>query len=251
MNLPYSKTLGSELRKAAYSVSNLFHPSVIRDASITLQLLQNAQGLAFLTVFKGGFMFAPRLGTGLVISRLPDGSWSAPTSIATAGLSWGALIGVDVTDYVIILKNKEAVSAFATGNPSVTEASDASATASSSAGSWNPLNALTFSGIRFSGEVDVALGSIGRVGYADLNIGESGAATALSYSHSRGLYAGVSLSGSLMFGRPEVNANFYGEPVSPMQCLSGEIPRPFAANCLYEALYESVDYLLERQLRNE
>ena len=30
-------------------------------------------------------MFAPRLGTGLVISRLPDGRWSAPTAIATAG----------------------------------------------------------------------------------------------------------------------------------------------------------------------
>ena len=33
----------------------------------------------------GGFMFAPRIGTGLVISKLPDGRWSAPTAIATAG----------------------------------------------------------------------------------------------------------------------------------------------------------------------
>lgn len=53
LNLPYSKTLGSELRKAAYSVSNLFHPSVIRDTALTLPLLQQAQGLAFLTVIKG------------------------------------------------------------------------------------------------------------------------------------------------------------------------------------------------------
>ena len=53
MNMPYSKTLGSELRKAAYSVSNMFHPSVIRDTALTLPLLQQAQGLAFLTVIKG------------------------------------------------------------------------------------------------------------------------------------------------------------------------------------------------------
>ena len=33
-----------------------------------------------------------------------------------------------------------------------------------------------------------------------------------------------------------------------MQCLSGEVPPPFAANCLYEALYDSVDYLVQRQL---
>lgn len=53
MNLPYSKTLGSELRKAAYAVSNMFHPSVIKDNDLTLPLLQQAQGLAFLTVIKG------------------------------------------------------------------------------------------------------------------------------------------------------------------------------------------------------
>jgi hypothetical protein len=53
MNMPYSKTLGSELRKAAYSVTNMFHPSLIHDTSLTLPLLQQAQGLAFLTVIKG------------------------------------------------------------------------------------------------------------------------------------------------------------------------------------------------------
>jgi hypothetical protein len=51
-----------------------------------------------------------------------------------------------------------------------------------------------------------------------------------------------------MFARPEVNANFYGQACSPLQCLSGEVDPPFAANCLYEALYDSVDYLVERQL---
>ena len=48
--------------------------------------------------------------------------------------------------------------------------------------------------------------------------------------------------------RPEVNANFYGQSCSPLQCLSGEVPPPFAANCLYEALYDSVDFLVERHL---
>ena len=55
LNLPYSKTMGSELRKAAYSVSNLFHPSLIKDTALTLPLLQQAQGLAFLTVIKGTY----------------------------------------------------------------------------------------------------------------------------------------------------------------------------------------------------
>lgn len=48
--------------------------------------------------------------------------------------------------------------------------------------------------------------------------------------------------------RPEVNANFYGQAFSPLQCLRGDVPPPFAANCLYEALYDSVDYLMETHL---
>lgn len=38
--------------------------------------------------------------------------WSAPSAIATIGISWGALIGLDVTDYIIVLHDLEAVRAF-------------------------------------------------------------------------------------------------------------------------------------------
>jgi lipid-binding SYLF domain-containing protein len=66
--MPYSNTLGSELRKAAYTVSNIFQSSMINDSSIPLQLLANAKGLVFLTVVKGGFIFAPRFGTYIHLS---------------------------------------------------------------------------------------------------------------------------------------------------------------------------------------
>ena len=125
------------------------------------------------------------------------------------GLNWGALIGIDVTDYVIILKNAAAVTAFASGETTVTpqENNDAQQStpsisdSNSTISSWNPFNTLSFGGVRINGEVDVALGSLGRVGYTDLHVGESGAATAFSYCHSRGLYAGISLGGSIMFSR--------------------------------------------------
>lgn len=67
-----------------------------------------------------GFIFAPRLGTGLVISRLSDGRWSGPTAIGTFGVCWGALLGADLTDYVIVLNTTEAVEAFSgTGQVSI------------------------------------------------------------------------------------------------------------------------------------
>ena len=76
LNLPFSSTLGSEIRKAAYSTYNLITLQWIRDKAIPINLLSNAKGLAFLTVIKGGFIFSPKIGTGLVIAKLPSGDWS-------------------------------------------------------------------------------------------------------------------------------------------------------------------------------
>ena len=62
--MPFSSTLGSEIRKAAYSTHNLFSQPLhyVRDKAIPLRLLATAKGLAFITVMKGGFIFAPRFG---------------------------------------------------------------------------------------------------------------------------------------------------------------------------------------------
>jgi lipid-binding SYLF domain-containing protein len=50
-------------------------------------------GLAVFTILKAGFVFSGKAGSGIVIARLPDGSWSAPSCIATAGVGWGLQIG--------------------------------------------------------------------------------------------------------------------------------------------------------------
>ena len=48
-------------------------------------VLLTSHRLAILTVIKGGFLASVRVGSGLVIARLSDGSWSAPSAIGTAG----------------------------------------------------------------------------------------------------------------------------------------------------------------------
>ena len=72
-------------------------------------------GLAVFQVIKAGFVFSGKAGSGLVIARLPDGSWSAPSCIATGGLGWGLQIGADITDFVIVLNSEDAVRAFSMG----------------------------------------------------------------------------------------------------------------------------------------
>ena len=77
---------------------------------------------------KAGLVFSGKAGSGLVISHLPDGSWSAPSCIATGGLGWGLQIGADITDFVIVLNNEDAVCVFSLGG-NVTIGGGISATA--------------------------------------------------------------------------------------------------------------------------
>lgn len=66
-------------------------------------------------MLKAGFVFSGKAGSGLVIARLPDGSWSAPSCIATGGVGWGLQIGADITEFVIVLNSEDAVRAFSMG----------------------------------------------------------------------------------------------------------------------------------------
>ena len=207
LNSPVSLTLGSDIRKAAYSVINFCSLELLRDKFIPLELIKGARGLLFLTVVKAGFILGGRGGTGLVISRLPDNSWSAPSAVGLAGISWGFMAGADVTDYVIILNSEDALMPFTSRVQ-----------------------------VNVGLELEVTAGPIGRVACAEAMLSEAGFAPTFSYSHSRGALVGASLEGSVVFPRDGVNHRFYGMPLSPADLLSGRVPRPRAAAPLYDAL---------------
>ena len=61
---------------------------------IPKKILDNAKGIAIITILKAGFVWTGRAGSGLVVARLPDGRWSAPCAIAAAGAGFGAQIGM-------------------------------------------------------------------------------------------------------------------------------------------------------------
>lgn len=64
------------------------------EKSIPAAVLKGAKGLAILTVAKAGVLLAYKMGTGLVIARRSDGSWSAPSAILSVGLGWGAQVDI-------------------------------------------------------------------------------------------------------------------------------------------------------------
>ncbi|KAF5361083.1 hypothetical protein D9756_004875 [Leucocoprinus leucothites] len=173
--------------------------------SIPKAVLQRARGLAVFSVVKAGFVFSGKAGSGLVIGRLPDGSWSAPSCIGTAGVGWGLQVGADITDFVIVLNSEDAVRAFSLGG-----------------------------NVTIGGNVAATAGPIGTGGSVQASLAHP--APMFSYSKSKGLFAGVSLEGTVLIERKDANRDFYGSPVPAKDILGGRVPPPEVASRLYEII---------------
>ncbi|KKA27306.1 hypothetical protein TD95_004002 [Thielaviopsis punctulata] len=196
---PLPSSLSSECKKCGKILTSFIDPRQAfgPDKIIPPSVLANAKGLAILTVIKAGFLGSARFGSGLVVARLPDGSWSAPSAIATAGAGFGGQIGFELTDFVFILNDINAVKTFA------------------QAGS-----------ITLGGNVSIAAGPVGRNAEAAGAASLKSVAGIFSYSKTKGLFAGVSLEGSAIIERRDANEKLYGTRMTAQQLLSGAVPSP-------------------------
>ncbi|XP_028255604.1 SH3 domain-containing YSC84-like protein 1 isoform X4 [Parambassis ranga] len=111
MSNPIPSNLKSEAKKAAKILRDFTEISSRNgpDKLIPAHVIAKAEGLAIISVIKAGFMITARGGSGIVIARLADRRWSAPSAIGIAGLGGGFEIGVEVSDLVIILRSTAAV----------------------------------------------------------------------------------------------------------------------------------------------
>ena len=172
------------------------------EQSIPVTVLSEARGLAIIRVLKVGFGFSGKGGQGVVVARAGHG-WSGPSFIGTGGAGFGFQVGAQVTDFVFVLNNRDAVRAFShDGN--VTIGADASA----------------------------AAGPVGR----DAQAGITPVAAIYTYSRSKGLFAGVSLEGAVIATQKDANRRYYGRLVSARSILSGRVSPPSGASHLLSML---------------
>ncbi len=80
------------------------------ERALPTSMLAGARGLALLSVLKVGAGWSATVGSGLVLARQADGTWSAPCAAACYGLGWGLQVGGELTDLLLVLRNEEAVS---------------------------------------------------------------------------------------------------------------------------------------------
>lgn len=174
-------------------------------------ILKNAKGLAVLTVLKAGFLFSGRAGSGVIVARLPDGSWSPPSAIVTAGAGVGGQIGAELTDFVFILNSKSAVDSFA-----------------------------QMGSVTLGTNVSIAAGPLGRNAEAAGTASLKAVSAVFAYSKTKGLFAGVSLEGSAIVERREANRKFYGDNCKARYILSGKVEVPPACEPLMRVLESRV-----------
>lgn len=212
MNNPIPSSLKSEAKKAAKILREFTDITKGNgpDILIPAHVIAKAQGLAILSVVKAGFMITARAGSGIVIARLADGRWSAPSAIGIAGLGGGFEIGVEVSDLVIILNQRRAVEAFTKGG-----------------------------NLTLGGNCTVAVGPMGRNVEADIALRST--AAVFTYCKSRGLFAGISLEGSCLIERKETNRKFYSQDIRASAILNGDVAPPPEADNLYTILQDYTD----------
>ena len=141
--------------------------------------MARAHGIAVIPhVVKGAFGFGGQWGKGLMSQRREDGSWSAPAYIEIGGGSFGLQLGVQANDIVLVFTDEEGVKGILKGK--VKLGADASATA----------------------------GPVGRK--AEVGTDVLLRSAVFAYSRSKGLFAGISLDGSVIGMDDNANRRIYG-----------------------------------------
>lgn len=176
-----AQTLGREEGIMQASTAVLTEIMAIPARSIPQSLLAGAQGVAVIpNVIKGGFIIGARYGAGVLAIRDNNGHWQAPVFITLTGGNVGFQAGVQATDVVLVFKTRQSVQRILGGK--FTLGADAAA----------------------------AAGPVGRQASAGTDLQLK--AEIYSYSRSRGLFAGVSIDGSVLKTDGFANAAYYQNP---------------------------------------
>jgi lipid-binding SYLF domain-containing protein len=174
------------------------------DKGIPEDLLAKAQCVMIVPgLKKGAFIVGGEYGRGFAVCRR-DGRWGGPAAIKFGGGSFGAQIGGESTDVIMLVMNRRGMEKLATDKFTI------------------------------GGDASAAAGPVGRTSAADTDILLH--AEILSYSRTRGVFAGVSLDGTVVSQDGGEDRKLYGREVDNHAVLEGEVPAPTVARSLISEL---------------
>jgi len=177
------------------------------DKGIPEEVLNGAKCILVVpSLIKGGFVFGGKHGRGVATCRTVDG-WSAPAFVSVGGGSWGLQIGVEDVDLVMLVMNDRG------------------------------LQHLLSSKFELTGEGSVAAGPVGR--HASAGTDWKMNTEVLTYSRSRGIFAGLTLEGAVVEQDNESTRAIYGHHMMFRRILSGKVTTPASADAFIKAVSEA------------
>lgn len=186
------------------AVETLNSLSKAADSDIPADLLKKASCIVVIPSMKSGaFIVGADYGRGFASCRTASG-WSAPAAVKVEAGSVGFQIGGSESEVVLLVMNKKG------------------------------MDRLLSSKFTLGGDATVAAGPVGR--NASAKTDASMRAEILSYSRSRGVFAGVALEGGTLREDDSANKDLYGKTIANRAILGGEVPTPEGAKAFISAI---------------
>jgi len=198
---------GDEERRVREAAAVFSESMATPDQQIPSNILESAEAIAiFPSVAKGGFLVGGQWGRGIISVREANTRlWSAPAFLTLTGGSFGAQIGGTAVDLILVVMNRRGV------------------------------EHLLSNEFKLGGEASAAIGPVGRA--AEASTDAALRAEILSYSRSRGLFAGAAFSGSVIRSDRDANQRYYGEALSSEDIVFARYGKmPDSAKALQETL---------------
>lgn len=195
----------SEVDRVESSATVLDEIMAAPDKGIPERVIDNAKCIAVVpSMLKGGFVFGAAYGRGIASCRNDNGGWTSPAFFVVEGGSFGFQIGGQAADVVMLVMNDHGMR-----------------------------NLLT-SKFKLGADASVAAGPVGREasGNTDLYM----RAEILTYSRTRGVFAGLTLNGASVRQDRDATREFYGRMISYRSLLKGEGDRPEGTEPWFSAL---------------
>lgn len=168
------------------------------DQGIPADLLNSAYCLVVVPgVKKVGLVVGAKYGRGFVVCRNPLAEWGAPAAVRMEGGSFGFQIGASETDVIMLVMDKRS------------------------------MDGILSSRFTLGGAAEVSAGPVGRSSTAQTDA--TMRAKILSYSRSRGVFAGLALSGATLRQDLDENKEMYGRSLSNKEIMKGGVKPPAAA----------------------
>jgi lipid-binding SYLF domain-containing protein len=178
-----AKTDGSKETERIHKASNVLKEFGKMKESIPHQLLEDCSGIVVIPgMLNAGLVAGGKRGRGVAMVKLDNGKWSDPVFVTLTGGSFGLQIGVQSVDLVLVFRHKGMLTKVKNGDFTI------------------------------GGDISAAAGPYGRNSTASTDYKFE--AEVYSYSHSSGLFAGVSINGSNLGIDKEADAEYYGSAIS-------------------------------------